>query len=144
MSENFMLDQVMKKFLGCLESEFAEEFLEKLLELMGLVLLLDRDYRRNIVGFNGRYQFLSSNREITVAALFEDDALTVSEEIIADPHITVTFKDGKALMNYLLSPKPDVLGSMLRQEVHLEGNLNYLYRFAYMAKRLQLMATCAV
>ena len=144
MSDNFMLDQVMQRFLGCLESEFAEEFLKKLLELMGLVLLLDGDYRRNIADFNGRYQFLGSDGEITVAAVFENDALAVSEEVIADPHITVTFKDGKALMNYLLSPKPDVLGSMLRQEVRLEGNLNYLYRFAYMAKRLQLMATCAV
>ena len=44
-------------------------------------------------------------------------------------------------MNYLLSPKPDILGSVLRQDVMVSGNLNYLYKFAYMAKRLQLMAT---
>jgi len=139
-----MLNEMMKKFLDSLESEFAEGFLETLLKLMGLVLLLDQNYKRNIEGFKGRYQFLSSDDEITVAAIFDDDAMDVREEVISDPNITVIFKNGKALMNYLLSPKPDVLGSMLRQEVRLDGNLNYLYKFAYMAKRLQLMATGAV
>ncbi len=144
MTDNLLLEEITKGFLDALESEFAEEFLQALLRLMALVLCLDNDYRRNIRGFRGRYQFLSSDNAVTVAALFDDDALEVREEIIPDPHITVTFKNGKALMNYLLSPKPDVLGSMLRQEVLLDGNLNYLYKFAYMAKRLQLMATGAV
>jgi len=135
---------VLKKFINCMESEFAEDFLKILLELMGVVLFVDSDYRKNIMGFKGRYQFRSSDDAITVAAVFDNDALDVSEEVIEKPNISITFKDGKALMNYLLSPKPDVLGSMLRQEVRLEGNLNYLYRFAYLAKRLQLMATGAV
>ncbi len=144
MSDNFILDNVLKKFIGCMESEFAEDFLKILLELMGVVLFVDSDYRKNIMGFKGRYQFRSSDDAITVAAVFDNDALDVSEEVIEKPNISITFKDGKALMNYLLSPKPDVLGSMLRQEVRLEGNLNYLYRFAFLAKRLQLMATGAV
>jgi hypothetical protein len=144
MPDNPMLNEMINKFLESMESEFAEEFLETLLRLMGLVFLLDPDYKRNIVGFKGRYQFMSSDNEITVAAVFRDDALKVSEEVIPDPNITVIFKNGKALMNYLLSPKPDVLGSLLRQEVRLDGNLTYLYKFAYMAKRLQLMATGAV
>ena len=70
--------------------------------------------------------------------------MEVLEEEISRPDITVTFKDSKALVNYLLTPNPDVLGSMLRQEVILDGNLNYLYKFAFMAKRLQLMATGAI
>jgi len=144
MSNNFILDKVLNKFIGCMESELAEDFLKILLELMGVVLLIDSDYRKNIIGFKGRYQFRSSDGAITVAALFDNDELCVDEAVIEKPDISVTFANGKALMNYLLSPKPDVLGSMLRQEVRLEGNLNYLYRFAYMAKRLQLMATGAV
>ncbi len=144
MTDHTLLSKLMQKFAASLESEFAEEFLENLMRLMSLVLLLDHDYKKNIIGFNGRYQFMSSDGAITVAAVFNDDAMEVSEEIIADPNITVTFKDGKALMGYLLSPKPDVLGSLLRQEVLLDGNLNYLYKFAFMAKRLQLMATGAI
>lgn len=78
-----------------------------------------------------------------MAALFADNRLEVRQEEIDNPDITILFKDGKALMGYLLTPKPDILGSMLRQEVSLDGNLNYLYKFAFMAKRLQLMATGA-
>ncbi|NVN89274.1 MAG: hypothetical protein HXX11_01610 [Desulfuromonadales bacterium] len=141
MPDNFIFDEMVKKFTSCMESELAEDFLMILLQLMGIVLLLNSDYRRNIIGFKGRYQFRSSDDAITVAAVFDNDSLSVNEELIEDPNISVTFKDGKALMNYILSPKPDVLGSMLRQEVSLDGNLNYLYRFAYMAKRLQLMAS---
>jgi hypothetical protein len=44
-------------------------------------------------------------------------------------------------MDYIFSPKPDILGSMLRQDVTLNGNMNYLFKFAFMAQRLRLMAT---
>lgn len=144
MPDNLLLKNAMERFLNCLTSEFAEDFLQVLLTLMSFVLAIDHDYRKNIEGFSGRYQFLSQDGCITVAALFEDNAMEVCEERIAAPNITVMFKDGKALMNFLLTPKPDILGSMLRQDVSLDGNLNYLYKFAFMAKRLQLMATGAI
>ena len=139
-----MPDDLFSSFTNCLTSEAAEEFLQILLNLMSVVFIFNHDYRKNINGFNGRYQFKSKDGCITMAALFGDDKLEVREEDIPDPDITVLFKDGKALMGYLLTPKPDILGSMLRQEVSLDGNLNYLYKFAYMAKRLQLMATGAI
>lgn len=141
MSQNVLLKVAMKKFVECLESEFAEEFLEALLELMKFLFLLDHDFKKNILDFNARYQFKSRDGSITVAAVFRDNGMEVREKEIAAPNVTVIFKDSKALMNYLLAPKPDVLGSMLRQEVTLDGNLNYLYKFAFMAKRLQLMVT---
>jgi hypothetical protein len=143
MPDNLLLESAIKNFTNCLSSEFAEDFLQLLLGLMSVVFMLDHDFRKNIAGFNGRYQFKSKDGTITVAALFKGNRLEVREEEIADPDITVLFKDGKALMGYLLTPKPDILGSMLRQEVSLDGNLNYLYKFAFMAKRLQLMATGA-
>lgn len=130
-----------KKFLTSLESEFAEEFLQLLLKLMGLVFFLDKDFRKNIKGFNGKYFFKSRDNSITMAAVFKKNKLKVREKSIDDANITVTFRNAKALMNYLLSPKPDILGSMLRQDVVIDGNLNYLYKFAYMAKHLQLMVT---
>ncbi len=65
----------------------------------------------------------------------------MSKKAIDNTNVTVTFRNDKALMNYILSPKPDILGSILRQDVTIDGNFNYLYKFAYMAKRLQLMAT---
>jgi hypothetical protein len=133
-----------EKFVQVLASEGAEEFLKVLLKLMGLVLLLDKDFRRNIQNFNGRYLFRSRDRQITVAAVFKDNRLKVSEKEIGDTHMTVVFRNAGALMDFLLSPKPDILGSMLRQDVTIDGNLNYLYKFAYMAKHLQLKVTGAL
>ncbi len=144
MPDNLLIQAAMKNFSDCLTSEFAEDFLQLLLGLMSVVFMIDKDFRKNIEGFNGRYQFKSKDGNITVAALFEDGRLEVREDEIPNPDITVLFKDGKALMGYLLTPKPDILGSMLRQEVSIDGNLNYLYRFAFMAKRLQLMAAGAI
>ncbi|SEM59731.1 hypothetical protein SAMN04489760_12524 [Syntrophus gentianae] len=144
MPDNDILQATLKKFSDCLTSEFAEDFLQLLLGLMSIVFLLNPDFRKNIEGFSGRYQFKSRNGCIHVAALFEDNRLKVREGEIPNPNITVYFKDGKALMNYLLTPKPDILGSILRQEVSLDGNFNYLCKFAFMAKRLQLMATGAL
>lgn len=144
MPDNEILQSAMKKYSDCLTSEFAEDFLELLLSLMSAVFLLDPDFRKNIEGFNGRYQFKSRDGCITVAAIFENNRLKVREQGIKNPNITVYFKDGRALMGYLLTPKPDILGSILRQEVSLDGNFNYLCKFAFMAKRLQLMATGAL
>ena len=144
MPNDLILSSALKRFGDCLSSEFAEDFLQLLLNLMSVVFLFDHDFRKNIEQFSGQYQFRSKDGCIAVAALFRDGRLEVREEEIPDPDITVLFKDGKALMGYLLTPKPDILGSMLRQEVSLDGNLNYLYKFAFMAKRLQLMATGAL
>jgi len=144
MPDNLLITGAFKEFSDCLSSELAEDFLQLLLGLMSVVFMFDRGFRKNIAGFNGRYQFRSKDGSITVAALFGDNRLEVREEEIPNPDITVLFKDGKALMGYLLTPKPDILGSMLRQEVSLDGNLNYLYKFAFMAKRLQLMASGAI
>lgn len=144
MTDNLILQAAMNKFSDCLLSEFAEDFLQLLLGLMSIGFLVDRDFRKNIEGFNGRYQFKSKDGHINVAALFADNRLEVREDDISNPDITIYFKDGKALMSYLLTPKPDILGSILHQEVSLDGNLNYLYKFAFMAKRLQLMAAGAL
>jgi hypothetical protein len=144
MPHNMLVTGSLQKFSDCLTSEFAEDFLQILLGLMTVIFIFDHDFRKNIEGFEGRYQFRSKDGCITVAALFGDNSLKVREEEIPDPDITVLFKDGKALMGYLLTPRPDILGSMLRQEVSLDGNLNYLYKFAFMAKRLQMMASGAI
>ena len=134
-------EKVKTQFLDCVGSEFAEEFLKLLLKLMALFFLLNRNFRRNIQDFNGRYLFRSRDNRIAVAAVFKDKRLKVYEKEIDNTDVTITFRDSKAIMNYLLSPKPDILGSLLRQDVVINGNLNYVYKFAYMAKHLQLMAT---
>lgn len=140
--EAIMLE--LRPLAAFFESEMTEGFLELLLNMMSLAFLFDHEFRRNIEGFKGRYVFQSRDKTITVSAVFSDGMLVVEKSIISEPDITITFRDDKALMGFILAPKPDILGAMLRQDVVLDGNLNYLYKFAFMAKRLQLMATCQV
>jgi hypothetical protein len=137
-----MLD--LKSLATFFESKLTDGFLEVLLNMMGLAFLFDGKFRRNIEGFEGRYLFQSKDKTIAAGAIFSHGRMTVSKEAIEKPNITITFRDEKALMGFILAPKPDILGAVLRQDVVLEGNLNYLYKFAYMAKRLQLMATSQV
>ena len=132
-------EKLWADFGNCLESEAAEEFLEILLTLMRIMFALNHDYRRNIKGFRGRYQFISRGRRITMAALFDKGRMTVREAVISDPDITITFRDGRTLIHFILSPRQDIIGAMLRQDVQTEGNLNYIYKFGYMAKQLQMM-----
>ena len=133
------LQQLWQRFQQTLETEAAEQFLSLLLNLMRLMFAINPDYRENIRKFDGRYQFNSKDGKMTVGAIFKDGRLDVEQKTIADPHITVSFRDGRTLFNFLLSPKQDILGSMLRQDVQTDGNLNYLYRFGFLAKQLQLM-----
>ena len=140
--ENAVTAEIFQKWLDNIQSESAEEFLELLLKCMSLVLELNLgDFRKNIEGFSGRYFFASKDKEITISAIFNKNKMKVYEAAIDDADIAITFRNDKALMDYIFSPKPDILGSMLRQDVTLDGNLNYLYKFAFMAQRLRLMAT---
>lgn len=134
-----MLD--LKHLSTFLETEATEGFLQLLLGVMKLTFVFDGQYRRNIKDFEGSYVFQSRDKGMLVSARFSKGQLYVRERDLERPNIRITFRDEKALMGFLLAPKPDILGAMLRQDVVLEGNLNYLYKFAFMAKRLQLMAT---
>lgn len=139
---NLQIQNIAQKWLGSMGSQAAEGFLLLLLKLMDLVFMLNIwNFRENIEGFRGRYVFRSKDDSIVASASFKNGNMKVYDKIIDKPDVTITFRDDKALMNYLLSPKPDILGSILRQDVTINGNLNYLYKFAYMAKRLQLLAT---
>lgn len=133
--------RVERRFVECLESEAAEEFLELLLKLMSLAFKIEKDFRRNIEGFRGQYQFRSVDNSVTVAALFDGKGLKVKERLIPDADVTVIFKDGKSLLNYLLATDRDILRLVLNNEVVLKGNVNYVLKFGYMANHLQLALT---
>ncbi len=137
-SENAQ-QKLWEDFGKCFSTEFAEDFLQTLLTLMKIVFVVDHEFRKNIKDFDGRYQF-SSVDGLQVSAIFQNGRMMVEDDVVIDnPHITITFRDGKTLMDFLLAPRQDILGSMLRHDVSTDGNLNYLYKFGYMAKKLQLM-----
>lgn len=133
--------RVERQLLRCLQNEAAEEFLKLLLRLMALAFKVDADFRRNIQGFTGKYQFASADGTVAVTALFDGKGLRVKEGTLPDPDVSVTFKDSRSLMNYLLSTDRDILKLLLNNEVVLRRNANYVFKFAYMANHLQLALT---
>jgi len=146
--------RVEKKFREFLQNEvpddiadeLAEEFLKLLLNFMSLSFKLDKDFYRNIDGFKAKYQFrsvdASIDKSIVVIATFNGKDMKVKEKRAPLPDeevdISVYFKNGKAIINYLMADNRDVLRPVLNNEVFLKGNVNYLLKFGYMANHVQL------
>jgi hypothetical protein len=130
----------MEKLLKGLENEFTEDILKTLLTGMSLVFLIGSTYRKNIENFSGRYLFRSKDNAFSVGAVFENGSMHVVDGPVDSPDITIIFENPASLRNFIFSPKPDILNAILRQDVSVDGNLNYLYKFAYMANHLKLMA----
>jgi hypothetical protein len=122
-----------KRFLKRLEDEETEEFLKGLLRLMKLAFWLDPGYRRNIENFTGSYRFKDKDGGVNVLVRFHNGTMKISEDPVPEVNVMVTFKNSQALMRLLLSLKKDILNSLLNNEVLVTGNLNYLYKFVFMA-----------
>lgn len=129
---------LLKKLDGCIDCGGTEAILEILLELMSIVFILDRQFRKNIVGFKGKYLIKDRDGSVDVSFKFESDRMSWQKTEIQRPDIAVTFKDAQAVCAFLFSKNPDILDFVLNNRVNYAGNLNYLFKFAYMAKHLQL------
>lgn len=127
-----------------IEADIAEEFFKALLNLMKFSFILDREFRDYIKDFSGIMEFRSRNKEVRVLAIFKNSKLDVKElepeELGEQPNAIVNFADHISLMNFLLprGGKRDILRSLLNNEVVLRGNLNYIYRFSFLANHLQI------
>lgn len=119
-----------------LKADACEEFLFFLLELMEISFLTNRDFRKNLDGFSASIGFRDRSGEITVTAIFNKNKLHVKKILVDKPTVTLTFRDQKALLRFVTNPHMDILGPMLKQDISFDGNLNYLYKFAYMATHL--------
>jgi len=135
---NTILEKRLSKKIDAFKSAALDTFLEAILRLMQFVFFFDINFRKNIKNFNGRYAFKSKDGKIHASAVFLNDRMKVYNRAVKKTNVTVTFKDGNALRDFLFSQNPDILGSILDNSIAYEGNLNYLAKFAYMAKHLQL------
>ncbi|SCX81266.1 hypothetical protein [Desulfoluna spongiiphila] len=133
-----LIEHRVKGAVGLINSRAMDLFLETLLSLMRFAFILDRDFRRNIEGFQGRYAFTSRDGRIAASALFDGSRMKVKNRAVDEADVTIVFKDGKALRRFLFSENPDIIKAILDNEISYTGNLNYLAKFAYMAKHLQL------
>jgi hypothetical protein len=121
-----------KELLG----KVTDKFLELLLRGMDLAFCLSKGYRENIVDFEGRYLFRTADDRVAAAATFKDSEMEVHEEPVDDWDVRITFTDAAALRAFIFSRDQDILDSILENKVEVDGNLNYMYKFGFMARDL--------
>lgn len=121
-----------------LSGEITDKFLEALLYGMKMSFDMSGGYRLNIENFRGRYVFRSADGFVNAAADFDRGDMKVYDSVLEEWNVRVTFKDARALRKFLFSRDQDILNSLLANDVEVEGNLNYLYKFGYMARELLL------
>lgn len=119
-----------------LYGKVTDRFLELLLRGMDLAFYLSKGYRKNIKGFEGRYLFRTADNLVAATATFKDGDMQVHEESTDDWDVRITFKDATALSAFIFSKDQDILDSILANDVEVDGNLNYVYKFGFMARDL--------
>lgn len=128
--------RLSKNLVRQLEGEVTDEFLELLLGGMDLATRLSRDFRENLRDFRGSYVFRTADGRVSVSATFRDGDMKVHEKAVPDWNVMVTFKNPRALWAFLFSKNQDILDSLLKNEVEVDGNLNYICKFGFMAREL--------
>ena len=119
-----------------LHGQVTDGFVEILLNGMGLALCLSKGYRKNIKGFEGRYVFRTAKDQVAASATFKGNNLQVYQESTDDWDVRVTFRDTDALSAFLFAKNQDIMNSLLANDVEVDGNLNYVYKFGFMARDL--------
>lgn len=145
------LDQMNKRDIlelirGFLIQEMTNEKMDNLLELlldaMSLVFVFNKKFRRNIDRFQAKYTFRIGENGTGASAIFSPikflgtGRMRVKDEPVEDADITVSFKDGRSMAEFLFSENPDIISALLDNKLSFKGNLNYLFKFAYMARHL--------
>jgi len=159
-------ESLLEHFCGGLAAHSAQEVLEALIWLMQKRLRLDtflnvfgfRPYRPYFEDFHGCCQFIARDGSVKLFIRFDNDAVKMSEGDAPGANATITYADGRAVMNCLLSPIANViehpetgnggepatfniLDGILNNTIQISGNPSYLFRFAFLSNYLLLELT---
>ncbi len=114
----------------------TDQFVELLLRGMDLAFCLSWGYHKNIKHFQGTYLFRTAESGTVHTAIFTNGNMQVGHEAVEDWDVRVTFKSPEVLKAFLLSPDRDIVDAVLKNDVEVDGNLNYIYKFGFMAMDL--------
>jgi hypothetical protein len=136
-AQNSLVRRFSKPLADQLCGKVTDEFMELLLRGMDLSFCLSKSYRENIRGFAGTYVFKTDDGKVGCSAVFHNGEMEVDPGVCSPYEARVSFKDPKALWRFLLAENQDILDSILANEVEVDGNLNYIYKFGFLARDLQ-------
>ncbi len=143
------LDLWAKRLGDELSNKVTDDFLELLLKGMDLAFSASKNkmvsvfsdkfegYWKNIEDFKGGYLFRTADDKVAASAIFNNGGMEVKDDGIDDWDVRVTFKDSASLREFLFSKDQDILNSILANTVEVDGNLNYIYKFGFMARDIK-------
>jgi hypothetical protein len=118
----------------------TDPLLELLLGAMALAFEVCPSYRAYLKEFRATYIIHVRSSGIGCRVEFARERMEVKSTPRLRPGeqatVTVTFANTGALDSVLLNTRQDILEALLKNEVQVEGNLNYLYKFAFLARDL--------
>ena len=141
----FFSDRIADRLTGLFSRRLVEQirnratddFLKLLLRGMAVAFALSRSYRDNIRGFSAKYVFATADGAVGASARFDGKRMHVNRKAADDWTVRVRFKDAAALRRFLFSKNQDIVDSILKNEVEVDGNINYIYKFGFMARDLE-------
>ncbi|UCC29263.1 MAG: hypothetical protein JSU86_13800 [Phycisphaerales bacterium] len=133
---NWTLRRFARRVVNELRGGATDAFLELLLRGMDLAFNLSRGFRRNIENFDARYVFRTADGRVHATADFANGDMKVDRRAEDRWSVRVTFANTRAFQTFLFSKDQDILNSVLANEVEVDGNLNYIYKFGFMARDL--------
>ncbi|MGO8878421.1 MAG: hypothetical protein ACLPVO_12940 [Desulfomonilaceae bacterium] len=123
-------DWSVERFLGFMKWAFEHSD-----HTSGAALGL-KGYHENIENFKAVYVFETEDHLVQATACFNDGSMVVETGAATKWDLKISFKDVLALWRFIFSGGNDIVDSMLANDVQVYGNLNYLYKFGFMAKDL--------
>jgi len=116
----------------------TDKMIELLLKGMDLFFFVtwDDEFRRHLKNFDGRYYFKTATETVKVSATFSNGDMQVHEDAIDDWDVRVTFQNGEALRKYIFSEKQDIFESISENAVEVDGNINHIFKFGFIAQDL--------
>jgi hypothetical protein len=147
---------MLRALIDRLSAGLADDSLETLLTLMKWsfdaaqlndILIIEpfpalEGFHKNLMdcvngeGFKATYLFKSADDKVQASAVFHGGDMKVLTHADDNWDIGIVFQDVPAFWRFLFSGGKDILTAVLDNEVSVYGNLNYLYKFGFMARDL--------
>ncbi len=119
----------------------APELLKSLLEVVCLAYSSNVELRQHIRNISAKYQFEFGGNNTTVSVEIRNNYMRTYKGKPESPDVCLKFREPDSLRKLLFTAQPDILRMILDQEVRIDGNLNYLLKFIYLIRHLQLKLT---
>ena len=142
MDKEEKLDFIRDLLVEEMTSQKMDKIIELLLDGMSLAFVFNKKFRRNIDHFNAKFAFTSDDGDIGASAVFRPSRffrtgrMRVENKAVDDADVTIRFKNGRAMAEFLFSENPDLISALIDNKLSFKGNLNYIFKFAYMARHL--------